>query len=79
LAAIIHLCIYQALAEPLRRHPYQASASKHFQASTIESEFGGYIWDGSPGGTVSGWLCPLSPYLFNIVLEFLAKAMRQQN
>ena len=50
-----HLCICQALAERLGRQPYQASISKHFPASTVASGFGSYIWDGSLGGTVSGW------------------------
>jgi hypothetical protein len=36
-----------ALAEPLRRHPYQALVSMHFLASAIVSGFGVYIWDGS--------------------------------
>jgi hypothetical protein len=37
-------CIYicKALAESLRRHPYQTS--KHFLASAIVTWFGGYIW-----------------------------------
>jgi hypothetical protein len=52
LAANIHLCVYKALAGPLRRQPYQAPFSMHFLASTIVSRFG--IWDESPGGTVSG-------------------------
>jgi hypothetical protein len=55
LAESIHLCICQALAEPLRRQLYQAAVSKHILASTIVSAFGDCIWDGSPGGTVSGW------------------------
>jgi hypothetical protein len=46
LAVSILLCICQALAEPLRRQPYQTLVSKHFPASTIRSEFGDYIWDG---------------------------------
>jgi hypothetical protein len=52
-AESIHLCIYQALAEPLRRQLYQAPVSKHLLASTIVSGFGGCIWDGSPGRAVS--------------------------
>jgi hypothetical protein len=55
LAESIHLCICQALAETLRRQLYQALVGKHLLASTIVSEFGNYIWDGSPGGTVTGW------------------------
>jgi hypothetical protein len=39
LAESIHLCICQALAEPFKRQPYQASVSKHFSASTILSWF----------------------------------------
>jgi hypothetical protein len=68
LAVSICLCICQALAEPLKRQPYQASVSKHFLASAITSRFWDCIWDGSPGGAVSGWLfCQslihtLSPY-----------------
>jgi hypothetical protein len=50
-----HHCICRALAEPLRRQPYQASVSKHFLASTVVSRFGYCIWDGSPGGALSGW------------------------
>ena len=44
--AVSFLCICQALTEPLRRQPSQASICKHFLASTIMSGFGGYIWDG---------------------------------
>ena len=51
----MHLWFCQALAEPLRRQLYQAPVSKHLLASTIVSEFVDYIWDGSPGGAVSGW------------------------
>jgi hypothetical protein len=43
LAESIHLCICQALAEPIRRQPYQASISKHFLPSTIAPMFGGWI------------------------------------
>ena len=52
LAESIHLCICQALAEPIRRQTYQAPVSMHFLASTIVSRFGDCIWDGSPGWTV---------------------------
>ena len=55
LAVYICICIGQVLAEPPRRHPYQAPVSKHFLASAIVSGFGVCIWDGSPGGAVSGW------------------------
>ena len=55
LAVCIYLCICQALAKPLRRQLYQAPVSKHLLASTIVSGFGDCIWDGSPGGAVSGW------------------------
>jgi hypothetical protein len=55
LAECIHLCICQVLAEPLRRQLYQAPVRKHLLASTIVSGFGNCIWDGSPGGAVSGW------------------------
>jgi hypothetical protein len=51
----IHICICQALAEPLRRQLYQVPVSKHFLASAIVSGFGDYIWDGSPSGALSGW------------------------
>ena len=55
LAASIRICISKALAEPLRKHTYQAPISKHFLASAIVSGFGVYIWDRSPGGAASGW------------------------
>jgi hypothetical protein len=47
LALSICLCIFQALAEFLRRQPYQTPVSKHFTAFTITSRFGDYIWYGS--------------------------------
>jgi hypothetical protein len=54
LALSIHLCICQALAEPLRRQLYPAPVSKDLLASTIVSGFGDCIRDESPGGAVSG-------------------------
>ena len=54
LAASIHICICQTLAEPLRGQPYQAPTSKSFLALAIVSMFGVYRWDESPGGAVSG-------------------------
>jgi hypothetical protein len=36
-------------------HLYRAPVSKHLLASTTLSGFGDCIWDGSPGGAVSGW------------------------
>jgi hypothetical protein len=56
MAVSIHFCICQALAEPLRRQLYQDSDSKLLLAFTIVSRFVGCLWDGSPGGEVSGWL-----------------------
>jgi hypothetical protein len=50
LAVSIHLCICQALAEPLRRQLYQTPVSMHFLTSATVSAFGDCIWDGSPGG-----------------------------
>jgi len=80
LGANILICISKALAEPLRRHPYQAPVMEHFLASAIVTEFDGYIWDGSPGGTVSGWpflqslLCSLSLYFLLCILFFLLRS-----
>jgi hypothetical protein len=74
LAVSSHLCICQTRAEPFMRQLYQTSVSKYFWASTIVSGFGDCIWDGSPGGTVSGWsflqsvLHTLSPYFLPWVL-----------
>jgi hypothetical protein len=76
LALSICLCICQALAEPPTRQLYQAPVSKQFLASTIVSGFGNCIWDGSPGGAVSGWpflqslLHSLPPYFLICVLCF---------
>ena len=55
LSESIHLCICQTVVEPLRRQPYPAPVSKHLLASTMVSGFCGSLWDGSPGGEVSGW------------------------
>jgi hypothetical protein len=49
-----HFWISQTMAGPLRRKLYQAPDSKHFLSSAIMSGFGGCVWDGSPGGAVSG-------------------------
>ena len=48
LAVNIHLCICQAVAEPLRRQLYDAPVSKHFLASTSVSGFAVCVWDGTP-------------------------------
>jgi hypothetical protein len=70
LASSVHICIGQDLAEPLRRQLYQAPVKKHFLASAIVSGFGVCMWDGSPGGAVSGW--PLIQSLFHsLPLYFL--------
>ena len=53
LAVSIHLCICQALAEPLKRQLYQAPVSMHFLTSTIVSGLCECIWDGSQGGKIS--------------------------
>jgi hypothetical protein len=55
LAASIHICIGQSLAEPLRRHQYHAPVSKHFLASTIVSGFGICMGNRSLSGAVPGW------------------------
>jgi hypothetical protein len=73
LAVSICICIGQALAEPLRRHLYQASVNKHFLAivtSAIVSTVGVCIWDGSPGGAVSRWPF-LQSLLHSLSLHFL--------
>jgi hypothetical protein len=43
--ASIHICVCQALTEPLRRHPYQAPISKHFLVLAVESCLSGCIWE----------------------------------
>ena len=58
MAVSIHFCICHALAEPLKRQLYQAPVIKIFVASAIVSGFGGCLWDGSPGGAVSGLVVP---------------------
>ena len=55
MAVSIHLCICQVLEMRLRRQLYQAPVSKILLASTIVSGFGDCLWDGSPGGAISGW------------------------
>jgi cytochrome bd-type quinol oxidase subunit 2 len=46
LVARICFCIYQALAEHLRRQLYQVLVGMHFLALAIVSVFGVCIWDG---------------------------------
>jgi hypothetical protein len=55
LAALICLCIVQAVAEPLRGQLYETPVSKHFLASAIVSGFAVCRWDASQAGPVSGW------------------------
>jgi hypothetical protein len=55
LAVNICLCIFKALAGPLRRQPFQAPFSMYFLTSTIVSGFGNCLWDEFPGGAVSEW------------------------
>ena len=81
LAVGIHLCICQTVAEPLKKKLYQAPVSKHFVASTIVSWFGVCIWDGSPGGAVSGWpfLSLYSTlYLLIYSLEYFVPASKKE-
>jgi hypothetical protein len=56
MAVTTHFSMCLALAEPLRRHLYQASVIKLLLASTRVSEFGGCIGEGSPGVAFSGWI-----------------------
>jgi hypothetical protein len=69
MAACIHFCICQAVAEPLKRQLYQAPASKLLLGSTIVSGFGSCLWDESPGDAVSGWsfLQSLGQILMNVM------------
>lgn len=73
LAASIHICIAQDLAEPLRRQLYQAPVSKHFLASATVSGFGVCMWDGSLGGVISGW-----PFLQSLFCSFSYISFRQE-
>jgi hypothetical protein len=57
------LYLSQALAQPLRRQPYQAPIREHFPASTIIFEFGGCIWDGSLDGLSFSLCCTLGLYI----------------
>jgi hypothetical protein len=51
-----HLPLYLSCSDRISQETaISASISKHFPGSTIVSWFGGCIWDGSPGGAVSGW------------------------
>jgi hypothetical protein len=66
LAECIHICIGQALAEPLRGHLYQTFVSKYFLASAIVSGFGVCRWDGPLGGAVSVWYFLLQSLLHSV-------------
>ena len=46
-------CICQALAWPHQRELYQGPVSKNLLVYAVVSEFGGCLWDGSPGRAVS--------------------------
>jgi hypothetical protein len=55
LAVYIRICIGLDLAKPLRGQVYWAPLGMYFLASAILSGFGVSRWNGSLGGTVSGW------------------------
>jgi len=70
LAENIHICISQALAEPLRGQLYQAPVNKCFVVSAIVSGFGACRYDGSLGEAISGWPF-LQSQLYSLSLHFL--------
>jgi hypothetical protein len=76
LAASIHICISKALAETLRRHPYQAPISKHFLASAIVNGIGGcYGMDTQVGHSLYGLffnLCSTLRDLLEIKESFIS-------
>jgi hypothetical protein len=74
MAVSIYFCICQALAESLRRQLYQVPVSQFLLVSAIVSGFGGCLWDGSPGGAVSGWLVIPSVSALNFVSVTLSMA-----
>jgi hypothetical protein len=51
----IYFYICQALALPHKRGLWQGPVIKILLAYAIVSGFGGWLWDGSRGGAVSGW------------------------
>jgi hypothetical protein len=55
LAENIYFCICQALVEPPQETAISGFCQQDLLASTIVSRFGDCMWDGSPGGAVSGW------------------------
>jgi hypothetical protein len=71
LAKRILLSICQALAESLRRQPYQAAVSKHFLAFTIVSGFGNCVWDGSLGGHLEFSMKMFQKYSRNFAADLL--------
>jgi hypothetical protein len=51
-----HLLLYlPGIGIDSERELCQGLVSKIFLAYALVSGFGGCIWDGSPGGSVSGW------------------------
>jgi hypothetical protein len=52
----LHICIGQALAEPLTRQSYQDPVSKYFLASAVVWGFVVCSCDESLGGEVSEWM-----------------------
>ena len=75
-SASLFVSLYQSLSgDSYIRLPL----AQHFLASTIVSGFGVYIWDGSPGGAVSGWpfhqslISTLSPYFLPWIFYFSYK------
>ena len=53
LSASILICVYMALGEPLRRHPYLVPTSQYCLGSAILLEFCVCIWGDSPREEVS--------------------------
>jgi hypothetical protein len=70
LTANICICIGPELAELLKRQLYPAPVSKHFLALAIVFGFGVCMWDGYPGGAISGWTF-LQSLLYSLSLYLL--------
>jgi hypothetical protein len=60
----------QDLAELLRQQLYQVPVSKYFLALALMSQVGVCMWDGFPGGSLSGWPFLRSPF-YSLSLYFL--------